>query len=71
MATWGEFESSAPGMAATARLLWPGITALHRGELTKPAGPWFPIAFLATTRPDGSARLHPFCPYRNNWRWPS
>lgn len=62
MATWREFESSAPGMAATARLLWPGITALHRGELTKPAGPWFPVAFLATSRPDGSPRLHPFCP---------
>src|SRR5215471_4874770 len=49
-------------MAATARLLWPGITALHRGELTKPDGPWFPVAFLATIRPDGSPRLHPFCP---------
>jgi len=31
-------------VAATACLLWPGITALHRGELTKPAGPWFSIA---------------------------
>jgi hypothetical protein len=49
-------------MAATARLLWPGITALHRGELDKPAGQWFSIAFLATSRPDGSPRLHPFCP---------
>jgi hypothetical protein len=49
-------------MAATARLLWPGITALHRGEFTKSAGPWFSIAFLATSRPDGSPRLHPFCP---------
>lgn len=62
MATWQEFESSAPGLAATASLLWPGITALHRGQLTKPAGPWFSIAFLATIRPDGSPRLHPFCP---------
>jgi hypothetical protein len=62
VATWQEFESSVPAMAATARLLWPGITALHRGELTKPDGPWFPVAFLATIRPDGSPRLHPFCP---------
>ena len=62
MATWQEFESGAPGMAATARLLWPGITALHRGEPIRPAAPWFPVAFLATIRPDGSPRLHPFCP---------
>ena len=62
MVTWQEFESRVPGMAATARLLWPGITALHRGELTKPDGPWFPVAFLATIRPDGGPRLHPFCP---------
>ena len=62
MATWGEFESAAPGLAAVARMLWPGITALHQGS-PKPAGvPWFPVAFLATTRPDGSPRLHPFCP---------
>jgi hypothetical protein len=62
VATWREFESSAPGVAAMACLLWPGITALHRGELTKPAGSWFSIAYLATSRPDGSPRLHPFCP---------
>lgn len=43
-------------------MLWPGITALHRGE-PKPTGvPWFPVAFLASIRPDGSPRLHPFCP---------
>ena len=62
VATWRGFESSAPGVAAMACLLWPGITALHRGELTKPAGSWFSIAYLATSRPDGSPRLHPFCP---------
>ena len=62
VATWREFEASAPGVAETACLVWPGITALHRGELTKPASPWFSIAYLATSRPDGSPRLHPFCP---------
>jgi Pyridoxamine 5'-phosphate oxidase len=62
VATWSEFESAAPRMAAVAWTLWPGITAQHRGE-PKPAGaPWFPVAFLATIRPDGSPRLHPFCP---------
>ena len=58
----GSSSPSAPGVVATARLLWPGITALHRGGLTKPAGPWFPVAFLAASRPGGSPRLHPFCP---------
>ena len=38
------------------------MTGLHRGQLTKPASSWFSIAFLATIRPDGSPRLHPFCP---------
>jgi hypothetical protein len=62
VATWNKLEIDAPGIAAVARMLWPGITALHNGE-PKPSGaPWFPIAFLATTRPDGSPRLHPFCP---------
>ena len=57
-----EFESSPSGVVATACWLWPGITALHRGELTKLAGPWFSIGYLATSRPAGSPRLHPFCP---------
>src|SRR6266481_3266362 len=43
-------------------MLWPGITALGRGEPAPPCVASFPIAFLATTRPDGSPRLHPFCP---------
>ncbi len=29
-------------MAATARLLWPGITALHRGEFTQAGRPVVP-----------------------------
>jgi hypothetical protein len=62
VATWHEFESGAPEMAAVAAMLWPGITALDRGRPVPPGTPCFPIAFLATTRPDGSPRLHPFCP---------
>ena len=62
MAIWSEFETAAPDMAAVARLLWPGVVALARGEPKDPARPWFPIAFLATIRLDGSPRLHPFCP---------
>jgi hypothetical protein len=43
-------------------MLWPGITALDRGQPAPPGTPWFPIAFPATVRPDGSPRRHPFCP---------
>ena len=57
-----EFESSARQMAAVAAMLWPGITALGRGQPAPLGRPCFPVAFLATTRPDGSPRLHPFCP---------
>lgn len=62
VATWQEFESDAPDLAVTASTLWPGITASHRGEPQATVRPWFSIAFLATSRPDGSPRLHPFCP---------
>ena len=62
MVTWREFQSEAPDIAAVAVTLWPGITALSRGEPRPPGAPWFPIAFLATARRDGSPRLHPFCP---------
>lgn len=62
VASWHEFEYAAPGIAAVAQALWPGIMALDRGEPKPPDVPWFPIAFLATTRPDGSPRLHPVCP---------
>src|SRR4029450_1760860 len=63
MASWAEFERSAPNMAAVAERLWPGITRL--GRLVAQAGTGgtvFAIAYLATTRPDASPRLHPFCP---------
>jgi hypothetical protein len=46
MATWAEFETDAPELAAFGRKLMPGI----------------PLAYLATIRPDGGPRLHPFCP---------
>lgn len=62
MAKWAVFEESAPDLAATALLLWPGITALAKGDAQMTAGPWFSVAFMATSRPDGSPRLHPFCP---------
>ena len=62
MVTWRVFESEAPDIAAVAVMLWPGITALNRGEPRPPGAPRFPIAFLATVRRDGSPRLHPFCP---------
>jgi hypothetical protein len=62
VASWSEFESAAADVAAVARLLWPGILALDRDEPQERAGPWFPIAFLATIRADGGPRLHPFCP---------
>jgi hypothetical protein len=62
VAAWSEFETAAPDIAAVASLLWPGIVALATSEPKDPARPWFPIAFLATIRLDGSPRLHPFCP---------
>ena len=66
MATWNQFEAEQPDMALVAARLWPGITALHRGEPAAP--PVFSVAYLATTRRDGSARLHPFCPILANGR---
>ncbi len=64
MATWAEFETEAPELAAVAARLWPGITALHHGGLLAEAlpQPVFSIAYLATIRPTGAPRLHPFCP---------
>jgi hypothetical protein len=47
MATWREFETAEPAMAARA--------------FPKPADMAFAIAFLATVRPDGGPRVHPFC----------
>jgi Pyridoxamine 5'-phosphate oxidase len=60
MTIWADFEREAPDVAAVAARLWPGIVALHRGE-SLPAN-CFSVAFLASVRPDGGPRLHPFCP---------
>jgi hypothetical protein len=60
MATWNAFIAAAPELAAAAESRWPGIVALDRGELGPQ--PVFQVAYLATIRPDGRPRLHPFCP---------
>jgi len=60
VATWEEFTSAAPEIAEAAAHRWPGIVALERGELGPQ--PVFQVAYLATIRPDGRPRLHPFCP---------
>jgi Pyridoxamine 5'-phosphate oxidase len=62
MSRWEEFVAEAPELAAVAERLWPGITALGRRGPRPPGGAWFSIAYLATVRPNGSPRLHPFCP---------
>jgi Pyridoxamine 5'-phosphate oxidase len=48
VATWAEFEAAAPELAAKGKAL------LYQ------YGP--PLGFIATVRPDGGPRLHPFCP---------
>lgn len=48
MATWSEFESDAPDLAAA------GKTMLYQFGVG--------LAFLATLRKDGAPRLHPVCP---------
>ena len=48
MATWGEFATSAPELAAAGR------------RLIYQYGPG--TGYLATVRPDGGPRLHPVCP---------
>lgn len=48
MASWAEFEKSAPDMAAEGRRL------LYQFGVG--------LAFLATVRKDGGPRLHPICP---------
>jgi hypothetical protein len=62
MAAWAQFEAEAPELAHAAARLWPGIVALDRGDRAPEPGPCFPISYLATVRPDGWPRLHPFCP---------
>jgi hypothetical protein len=47
MATWGEFATADPDMAA-----------VGEGLLTKHV-----LAYLATVRRDGSPRVHPVCPF--------
>ena len=51
MATWAEFETAAPELAAVAARLWPD-----------PVSGQFAVAYIATVRRDGGPRLHPFCP---------
>src|SRR5260370_35981891 len=48
MATWNQFETDAPDIAAAGKQL-----LLQRGVS---------LAFLATLRKDGAPRLHPICP---------
>jgi hypothetical protein len=47
---------------AVAAGLWPGIVALHRGDIRPAGAPWFAISYLASVRRDGGPRLHPVCP---------
>jgi hypothetical protein len=48
MAAWHEFERSSPRLAARGR------------EILYNFG--VPLGYLATVRPDGGPRVHPFCP---------
>jgi Pyridoxamine 5'-phosphate oxidase len=58
---WSEFVAAAPEVAAVADDLWGSVLRLD--SAAPPAGgPTFVIAYLATVRPDGGPRLHPFCP---------
>ena len=62
MAACATFQAEAPGVAAVATRLWPGITALDNpGELAA-GGDVFAIAYPGPVRADGSPRVHPFCP---------
>jgi hypothetical protein len=62
VASWATFVGQAPELAEVAARLWPGIHALDGGEPVASGQPYFAISYLATVRPDGSPRLHPFCP---------
>ena len=48
MATWDDFQRAAPELAAKGRALLYQYGA--------------PLGYLATVRPDGGPRVHPFCP---------
>lgn len=60
--TWDEFAAAAPDLAAAAAARWPGIHALTAGAPAPKGNATFAVAYLATVRPDGAPRLHPFCP---------
>jgi hypothetical protein len=62
VAIWADVEKEAPDVARFADRLWPGVVALGRGTAVPAGAPSFSIAYLATVRPDGAPRLHPFCP---------
>jgi hypothetical protein len=62
MSTWATLEADAADLAAFASRLWPGVIALARGDPAPSGAPSFAVAYLATVRPDGAPRLHPFCP---------
>jgi len=62
VASWAQFETQAPQLAAVAARLWPGVVALHRGAAGPGGMPCFAVSYLATVRGDGSPRLHPICP---------
>ena len=62
MVTFADFATQAPDLAEFAARLWPGITALDRGDAAAAGAPCFAISYLATVRRDGGPRLHPFCP---------
>lgn len=52
MATWGEFAAADPEMAAHGLKLLQQFGDRNTG-----------LAYLATTRKDGSPRVHPVCPF--------
>jgi len=62
VASWAQFETEAPDLAAVAARLWQGIVALHRGGAVPGGAPCFAVSYLASVRRDGAPRLHPFCP---------
>jgi hypothetical protein len=62
VATWAQFEADAPDLVSFVERLWPGVLALNRNENPPKGSPCFSVSYLATVRPDGSPRLHPFCP---------
>jgi hypothetical protein len=62
VASFARFMTEAPELASAAERLWPGVIALDRDRRPPTAAPAFAISYLASVRPDGGPRLHPFCP---------